>query len=60
MSKLVELQVKIFADGADRGGMLDLYCNPLIKGFTTNPTLMCAAGVSDYEAFARGHPCCDS
>jgi transaldolase len=53
MTSLAQLQVKIFADGADRAGMLDLYRNPLIKGFTTNPTLMNAAGIRDYEAFAR-------
>jgi transaldolase len=53
MTSLAQLQVKIFADGADRTGMLDLYRNPLIKGFTTNPTLMNAAGIRDYEAFAR-------
>ena len=47
------LTVKIFADGADRKAILDLYANPLIKGFTTNPTLMRQAGVKDYEAFAR-------
>ena len=49
---LVDLSVKIFADGADKVGMLELYRNPLIKGFTTNPTLMRRAGVSDYRAFA--------
>jgi len=53
MSSLADLNVKIFADGADRGGMLELYRNPLIRGFTTNPTLMRAAGISNYEAFAR-------
>jgi transaldolase len=53
MTKLADLKVKIFADGADRGGMLELYSNPIIKGFTTNPTLMRAAGITDYEAFAR-------
>jgi transaldolase len=53
MTKLMDLKVRIFADGADRGGMLNLYANPLVKGFTTNPTLMRAAGISDYEAFAR-------
>ena len=47
------LKVKIFADGADRAGMLEMYANPLIKGLTTNPTLMRKAGVTDYEAFAR-------
>ena len=48
-----KLRIKIFADGADRKAILDLYANPLIKGFTTNPTLMRQAGVKDYEAFAR-------
>lgn len=47
------LRVKIFADGADRDVILKLLQNPLIKGFTTNPTLMHAAGLRDYEAFAR-------
>ena len=46
-------QVKIFADGADMDGILALYKNSLIKGFTTNPTLVRKAGVEDYEAFAR-------
>src|SRR5271163_3774052 len=45
--------VKIFADGADMDGILALYKNPLIKGFTTNPTLMRKAGIEDYEEFAR-------
>src|ERR1700744_398447 len=45
--------VKIFADGADLDGILALYKNPLIKGFTTNPTLMRKAGIEDYETFAR-------
>jgi transaldolase len=53
MASLANLKVKIFADGADRGGMTELYRHPLIKGFTTNPTLMRAAGITDYEAFAR-------
>jgi transaldolase len=53
MKALTELKVKIYADGADRAGMLELYRNPLIRGFTTNPTLMCKAGVSDYRAFAH-------
>ena len=44
---------KLFADGADFDGMLAMYRLPHIKGFTTNPTLMRKAGVSDYEAFAR-------
>jgi len=50
---LKNLSVKVFADGADRAGMLELYRHPLVKGFTTNPTLMRKAGVTDYEAFAR-------
>src|SRR5215472_13039110 len=50
---LQRLAVKIFADGADRAGMVNLYENPLIAGMTTNPTLMRKAGISDYEAFAR-------
>lgn len=52
LKTLTDLTVKIFADGADRAGMLEMYGNPLIKGFTTNPTLMRKAGVTDYEAFA--------
>ena len=48
-----DLTVKLFADGVDKSAMLSLYRNPLIKGFTTNPTLMRKAGVADYEAFAR-------
>src|SRR5471030_226617 len=50
---LKDLQVKIFADGADKKGMLDLYANPLIQGLTTNPTLMRKAGLTDFEVFAR-------
>jgi transaldolase len=47
------LKVKVFADGADKDGMLEMYKLPYIKGFTTNPTLMRKAGVKDYRAFAR-------
>ena len=47
------LKVKIFADGADKAGILELAKHPSIKGFTTNPTLMHKAGITDYEAFAR-------
>jgi transaldolase len=47
------LKIKIFADGADKAGMLQLNTNPLIKGMTTNPTLMRKVGVHDYEVFAR-------
>lgn len=53
MNRLSGLRVKIFADGADLAGMLKMYANPLIRGFTTNPTLMRKAGIADYESFAR-------
>jgi len=53
MTRTDSLNVKIFADGADLDGIRKLARNPLIKGFTTNPTLMCKAGISDYAAFAR-------
>ena len=52
MKTIGELNVKIFADGADKGGMVEMYAKPYIKGFTTNPTLMRKAGVADYKAFA--------
>ncbi|MBI3457759.1 MAG: transaldolase [Candidatus Rokubacteria bacterium] len=48
-----DLRVKLFADGADLAGMAALAKHPLIKGFTTNPTLMRKAGVADYRQFAR-------
>jgi transaldolase len=53
MKSVDQLAVKIFADGADVGGMLELYSQPWIKGFTTNPTLMRKAGIMDYRAFAQ-------
>lgn len=53
MPSAAALKVKIFADGADLAGMRALAANPLIQGFTTNPTLMRKAGVSDYASFAR-------
>ena len=53
MSSLADLKVQIYADGADKAGILDLYSKDYIKGLTTNPTLMKKAGVKDYEAFAR-------
>ncbi|MDR1111559.1 MAG: transaldolase [Deltaproteobacteria bacterium] len=53
MKAISDLRVKLFADGADKAGMLEMYRNPLIRGFTTNPTLMRKAGVTDYQAFAR-------
>ena len=52
-SLLEQLPVKIFADGADLEGIAALYQKPFIRGLTTNPTLMCKAGISDYEAFAK-------
>jgi transaldolase len=53
MKSVNELKIKLFADGADKQGMLEMYKNPLISGFTTNPTLMRKAGISDYQAFAK-------
>ena len=53
MSRVSQLRVKIFADGADCDGIVKLSRNPVIKGFTTNPSLMRKAGVNDYQAFAR-------
>lgn len=53
MSSAADLKVKLFADGADKATMLEMYRNPLIQGFTTNPTLMRRAGISDYASFAR-------
>ena len=50
---LKDLHIKIFADGADKAGMLKLNADPLIQGMTTNPTLMHKAGLKDFEAFAR-------
>ena len=50
---LNDLTIKIFADGADKEGMLKLNANPLIQGLTTNPTLMRKAGLTDFESFAR-------
>ncbi|MDA1090506.1 MAG: transaldolase [Proteobacteria bacterium] len=47
-----KLTIKIFADGADLDGIREMAANPMIRGFTTNPTLMRMAGVADYKAFA--------
>jgi len=52
MKSVEDLRVQIFADGADKASMLELYRQPYIKGFTTNPTLMRATGVADYQGFA--------
>lgn len=46
------LKVKLFADGAEKAGMIEMYKNPMISGFTTNPTLMSKVGITDYKAFA--------
>jgi transaldolase len=53
MKKVEDLKVKIFADGADKSGMLEMYQKPFIKGLTTNPTLMNKAGILDYRAFCK-------
>ena len=53
MPTLAELRVQIFADGADLKGIVEMARQPYIKGFTTNPTLMRKAGITDYAAFAR-------
>ena len=50
---LERLPIKIFADGADLEGIIDLYRKPFIRGLTTNPTLMQKVGISNYEVFAR-------
>lgn len=52
MSRIKHLKVKLFADGADLAGITEMASNPMIGGFTTNPTLMRKAGISDYKAFA--------
>lgn len=53
MKSINDLKIQLYADGADKAGILDLYTKPYIKGLTTNPTLMKKAGIKDYEAFAR-------
>lgn len=53
MTKIEDLKVKLFADGADIEGILEMYANPHIAGFTTNPTLMRKVGITDYEAFSK-------
>ena len=52
MTNISDLKVKIFADGADLNSICALYTKPFIKGFTTNPTLMRQAGISNYKSFA--------
>ena len=53
MKSLSDLKIQIYADGADKAGILELYAKPYIKGLTTNPTLMNKAGIKDYEAFSK-------
>lgn len=53
MTSAESLRIKIFADGAKLASITELAGNPLIRGFTTNPTLMRAAGIDEYESFAR-------
>jgi transaldolase len=53
MKSLNDLKIQLYADGADKAGILDLYAKPYIKGLTTNPSLMKKAGIKDYEAFAK-------
>src|SRR5882672_437238 len=53
MKSLNDLTIQLYADGADKAGILDLYAKPYIKGLTTNPSLMKKAGIKDYEAFAK-------
>jgi transaldolase len=53
MTTVAGLKVKIFADGADKRGMLEMYKQTFIHGFTTNPTLMRKAGIANYEEFAK-------
>ena len=52
-STISNLKIKLFADGADLAGIKEMYQNPFIKGFTTNPTLMRKAGILDYKVFAH-------
>jgi transaldolase len=53
LQSLSDLKIKVFADGADKRVMLEMARNPLVQGFTTNPSLMRKAGISDYPAFAH-------
>ena len=53
MKKVEDLKVQIFADGADKAGMLEMYAKPFIKGLTTNPTLMRKVGITNYRAYCK-------
>lgn len=53
MKQIANLNIQIFADGANKTDMLEMYSKPYIKGLTTNPTLMKKAGIKDYGAFCK-------
>src|SRR6201994_1472977 len=53
MPRLSDLKIKLFTDGADKTQIVEMAKQPWIAGFTTNPSLLKKAGVSDYTAFAR-------
>ena len=53
MERFLIMKIKIFLDGADRGSMLEMYKNPMVQGFTTNPSLMKKSGIKDYTAFCQ-------
>lgn len=53
MKTVKDLKIKIYADGADKAGILEMYKKPFVGGFTTNPTLMKKSGITDYESFAK-------
>jgi transaldolase len=53
MKKIEDLKVQIFADGADKAGMLEMHEKSFVKGLTTNPTLMKKVGITDYAAFCK-------
>jgi len=53
MKSLNDLKVQIYADGADKAGILELYAKPYIKGLTTNPSSDEEGRHQDYEAFAK-------
>lgn len=53
MLSVKDLKIKIFSDGAEIKSMIEAYKGGIVKGFTTNPTLMRKNGISDYETFAK-------
>ncbi len=52
-NSLSSLKIEIYADGADKASLFEIYRDPLVKGLTTNPTLMKAVGITNYETFAK-------